>query len=1250
MREWMRHVDRSLSRAQRAASSIAEAKVLDLATTVNADRERTPAAPIELTSQTYVDLDSSKNFKAGVIVDFPDVTIDNTGAALTIQSYELWGRKTPAPNTDADPWALMATNVASTIADFGYDPGSSWDFQVRAIGTDTIVPGDWSSIITVQMLVDSTPPGQPTTPTLTASHGTLTLRWDGQAVTGTMPLDLDYVVVAGGTTSSPTTEVYRFPPSPEGNVTVFTGLTYGQTNYYRLMAVDTTGNQSPWSAQVTGQTSPLVDADLEITQLDASALVDQSILSAKLANNAVTQAKLEQLIQDNIQKGVDASAGLVTTNQTISTLQTTVSGKNTITNSTASPGSNYGVAGDRWQKWSTLAIGGKLTASWRSTGAAWIPELIDPVYLPQVDIGAGTFGSLDGSRLTADSVSTSQLRVGSFDNLITEPDFSNGGVSWGGGTATPAFITGAGRLGGTVMRITGGAANANVYSLPGRITTEPGDSYRLAAWVNPSIAAVANAVRIVAKFYTETGGTVGYGVIANTTTFAAASWSRLLGTVVTPANTATVSFYMEITTAMNGGTMDTDFVSAIRAATGELIVDGTITGTKVAAGTLTGKQMVIGDFQNFALGSDFEDATAIPWGLSALHTTTTTQKHSGTTSLRLGSAATASTSTLTSDFTKVKSGEMYYVEFWIYIDASFNGTLSNSKLRISNQSDTLLASMPFDPVSVPTRSVWTKLSYQLTIPASTTNLQVKLVSDNTAGFAYFDDLVIRRMSEASLIQNLGVEQLTASGASINSAVISTLWTQVVRSQKISTDMLVVTGENYMWNGDGQNGDNSNWSAWTFDAADPAPGTFGAFTLSTQTTQYLANNQPVVKVEADTYYVLSGWIRASVTGSKTYIESMETGGTNPNPQYILNNYDVPTTWTKFSVPVKTSVGQTAMQFRMFANHSNGTVFNATQKVAGLHFRKQIGTDLVVAGGIKAVNIDVNDLGADTAWIGTLRGSILINDVVDTGQLKAGAITSKHTITGALFQTQTTANRGIKFSSTAINAWDASGTNTFSLDATTGNVTATGVFQTSPSGRRVKLWDHGDTIASMDLYPDTSLQHGALYSEYITSSSLYATELSHFTTASALAGRLTMMSSGTVTLQNNINASLLSLAAGGAVTLQGIGPQINPSVLLAPTAKPNSALLIGSLPESAQYSGQQMITGQTSQYQTATSKVTWTVTYAAPVPTGIRRVICCCDGIAWAAAWTMNATASGVTLCANTPGSNNTSVIYEAIWTE
>lgn len=80
---------------------------------------------------------------------------------------------------------------------------------------------------------------------------------------------------------------------------------------------------------------------------------------------------------------------------------------------------------------------------------------------------------------------------------------------------------------------------------------------------------------------------------------------------------------------------------------------------------------------------------------------------------------------------------------------------------------------------------------------------------------------------------------------------------------------------------------------------------------------------------------------------------------------------------------------------------------------------------------------------------INGGKIHTDSVTASQIDANAITAKHTITGALFQTTDTAARGIKFGSAGLTAWNSSGTPTFTLDASNGNLTMMGSLTTGSS---------------------------------------------------------------------------------------------------------------------------------------------------------------------------------------------------------
>lgn len=322
MAEWMRAIERGQKELYGAIPSILTSTVGQLLGEVGTDGTRHPAAPVELVYSTaiYTETTSSKRW-ARLMVDFPAVTRANDATDLTAASYELWGQDgskhvlptvtsaaagvaapgvtlpglaaTPA-NIAKDasipsPWVLIRTSPTPSFHVDGFAPGAVWTFKVRALGTTTVAPGDWSIDFVVQMVADAAPPPQPTMPVLTVSGSAITVTWDGLAVTGAMPSDFHHLDVAAGTGSSPVSVVARFYRG--GGVWVLSGVPYYQPQFVRFRAVDESGNVGPWSAQATGFTQPLVDTDVILSTIDGAKTqlknIDASV--SVLANTVLTR-------------------------------------------------------------------------------------------------------------------------------------------------------------------------------------------------------------------------------------------------------------------------------------------------------------------------------------------------------------------------------------------------------------------------------------------------------------------------------------------------------------------------------------------------------------------------------------------------------------------------------------------------------------------------------------------------------------------------------------------------------------------------------------------------------------------------------------------------------------------------------------------------------------------------------------------------------------------------------------------------
>ncbi len=324
LREWQKSIEMGIKDAKRGtrlAIDHADTKAGDVSEEISNLKDLTPAAPIEVTYQTSVYVDQNKRRRGKITADFPDVTLSTTAEPVGISGYELSGQD--QGQNPLGPWRSLGGNDTSTIDAFDLNPGSTWKLRVRAIAGSTIRPGEWSSEQTVTVVADTTPPPQPSTPSLTTNGGAITVKWDGKDAGGNaMPGDFDHIDIAFGMATSPTTIVSTLY---DVGLYVQPKVSYNTPHYFRFRAVDTSGNISAWSAQATGIPTPLVDADLILSNIDAAvttitnigaqAIKDGAINSAKLADNAVSQAKLQDQIislskldtnaNAKIQKGVD---------------------------------------------------------------------------------------------------------------------------------------------------------------------------------------------------------------------------------------------------------------------------------------------------------------------------------------------------------------------------------------------------------------------------------------------------------------------------------------------------------------------------------------------------------------------------------------------------------------------------------------------------------------------------------------------------------------------------------------------------------------------------------------------------------------------------------------------------------------------------------------------------------------------------------------------------------------------------------
>ena len=260
-----------------------------------------------------------------------------------------------------------------------------------------------------------------------------------------------------------------------------------------------------------------------------------------------------------------------------------------------------------------------------------------------------------------------------------------------------------------------------------------------------------------------------------------------------------------------------------------------------------------------------------------------------------------------------------------------------------------------------------------------TNISGSIIAQYTKTGAGDSDWSVTDIT-SEVIANLDVGKLTAGTGTMIEATIEKLWTDVVRSRSITTDMLLVgSGLNLIPNGilDQKTAtgalSNVGFTSWTADT-DAPEGAQGSFLSTTATTK---TTDEFFALEPDTDYVLSAYVKGTLTASfyvkaynnvDTVLTDPEFTYTTPDPDIINRDVTMTASWVKhewsFTTPAATAKGKIAV-----------THAAATQRIGALRLQKKMGASLIVDGGIAARHLNVDDIRSSTATIGMVSAQML-----------------------------------------------------------------------------------------------------------------------------------------------------------------------------------------------------------------------------------------------------------------------------------
>ena len=262
---------------------------------------RVPNAPTGLVVQTDAYIGSDGYAHGLATASWSAVTQATNNTAIEISNYAIEWRK----HVDGAPWHSAGTTDKTQLGFGGLDCGTQIEVRVRAVPTYSDRLGEWSSVVVATVESDTTPCSVPSEPVLSSELGVVTVHWDGRTSTGaSMESDFDHVEVGEGVNAAGMT-VISATQSGRGDYLV-TGLAAGSRHSYALRSVDHAGNRSGWSAIASVTVASAVSPE-EVKQ------IQQDLADNKEAWRDNT-AKLDQARKD-IQTN---KSNLDTANQTLS--------------------------------------------------------------------------------------------------------------------------------------------------------------------------------------------------------------------------------------------------------------------------------------------------------------------------------------------------------------------------------------------------------------------------------------------------------------------------------------------------------------------------------------------------------------------------------------------------------------------------------------------------------------------------------------------------------------------------------------------------------------------------------------------------------------------------------------------------------------------------------------------------------------------------------------------------------------------
>lgn len=452
---------------------------------------------------------------------------------------------------DGSSWVSGLTT--ETSHEWVVKAGSTVDVRIRAEDTSSNRSG-YTEIASIVAAADENAPGPISNLTATASFRSIFLEW-------TNPTDDDFSHVEVWMASVDDIEQATLHARLRTEQATITGLETGTTRYFWLRAVDWSGNAGDYTTSVSATTETAKTADFE----------DLSIVSAKIADAAIDDAKIASLNAAKIIAGTTLSSSVLVAGTSLGTIQ----------GQAANPASTINAGSTQIDPGKILISGGTTLADWRSGSDAT---------------------KINGGSISANSISANMLQIGSrgvvidgiaFNAIPNTLHWTSGTISYvddSGNAVGVSIGAGSAGWGSGTMYVYWSKGASTLTATTNRAQAMGAENIILCTYRGGSDLVANYGRTFIDGDHIKTGTIRASNLI---TTEALITSSAQIGTaVIQGANIANATISAAKINSVDAstittGTLSADRISAGSITTGKLQVNG-VTTDRIAGGAVTG--------------------------------------------------------------------------------------------------------------------------------------------------------------------------------------------------------------------------------------------------------------------------------------------------------------------------------------------------------------------------------------------------------------------------------------------------------------------------------------------------------------------------------------------------------------------------------------------------------------------------------------------------------------------------------------